>query len=161
MVHKICFYGEIWLIIPVTLSYLEHWMVLMRAHNICFFMEKFEKLSWFIPVNVSEFWHFLEMYKQMQQKLPIVNIWLTEWVPDLTKFFNLIETLHIWLKNKSVHLLYDSLGIYRKNSALLIYPSTYSRTSMARTPLGPWKLVRDRGSWSQWGLIIAPDQEAL
>ena len=25
MGHKICFYGEIWLIIPVTLSYLEHW----------------------------------------------------------------------------------------------------------------------------------------
>ena len=36
----------------------------------------------------------------------------------------------------------------------------YSRTSMARTPLGPWKLVRDRGSSSQWGLIIAPGQEA-
>ena len=25
----------------------------------------------------------------------------------------------------------------------------YSRTSMARPPLGPWKLVRDRGSSSQ------------
>ena len=36
----------------------------------------------------------------------------------------------------------------------------YNRTSMARTPLGPWKLVRDRGSSSQWGLIIAPGQEA-
>ena len=35
----------------------------------------------------------------------------------------------------------------------------YSRTSVARTPLGPWKLVRDRGSSSQWGLIIAPGQE--
>ena len=40
------------------------------------------------------------------------------------------------------------------------YKSTYSRTSAARTPLGPWKLVRDRGSSSQWGLIIAPDQKA-
>ena len=29
---------------------------------------------------------------------------------------------------------------------------------MARTPLGPWKIVRDRGSSSQWGLIIAPDK---
>ena len=32
---------------------------------------------------------------------------------------------------------------------------------MARTPLGPWKLVRDRGSSNQWGLILAADQEAL
>ena len=32
---------------------------------------------------------------------------------------------------------------------------------MARTPLRPGKLVRDRGSSSQSGLIMAPDQEAL
>ena len=32
----------------------------------------------------------------------------------------------------------------------------YSRTSI----LGPWNLVRDRGSVSQWGLIIAPGQVA-
>ena len=38
--------------------------------------------------------------------------------------------------------------------------TVYSRTSVARTPLGPRKLVRDRGSSSQWGLIIAPGQEA-
>ena len=36
----------------------------------------------------------------------------------------------------------------------------YSRTSMAPTPLGPWKLFPDRASLSQWGLIIAPGQEA-
>ena len=35
----------------------------------------------------------------------------------------------------------------------------YSRTSVARTPLGPWKLVRERGSSSEWGLIKAPGQE--
>ena len=29
MGHKICFYGEIGLIIPVTLSYLEHWDFIM------------------------------------------------------------------------------------------------------------------------------------
>ena len=38
--------------------------------------------------------------------------------------------------------------------------SIYSQTSVARTPLGQWKLVRDSGSSSQWGLIIAPGQEA-
>ena len=32
---------------------------------------------------------------------------------------------------------------------ICILVSKYSRTSMARTPLGPWKYVRDRGSSSQ------------
>ena len=32
----------------------------------------------------------------------------------------------------------------------------YSRTSMARTSLGPWKFVRDMGSSSHLGLIMAP-----
>ena len=36
----------------------------------------------------------------------------------------------------------------------------YSRTSMARTPLGPWKIVRATGSSSQWRLIMAPGREA-
>ena len=38
--------------------------------------------------------------------------------------------------------------------------SRYSRTSMARTSLGPWKFVRDMGSSSHWGLIMAQVQEA-
>ena len=38
--------------------------------------------------------------------------------------------------------------------------SIYSRTSMARTSLGPWKFVRGTGSSSHWGLIMAPVQEA-
>ena len=38
--------------------------------------------------------------------------------------------------------------------------SLYSRTSMARTSLGPWKFVWDMGSSSHWGLIMAPVQEA-
>ena len=36
----------------------------------------------------------------------------------------------------------------------------YSRTSMARTSLRPWKFVRDMGSSSHWGLIMAPAQKA-
>ena len=36
----------------------------------------------------------------------------------------------------------------------------YSRTSMARTSLGPWKFVPDMGSSSHWGLIIAQGQTA-
>ena len=38
--------------------------------------------------------------------------------------------------------------------------TTYSRTSMARTSLGPWKFVRNMGSSSDWGLIMTPVQEA-
>ena len=38
--------------------------------------------------------------------------------------------------------------------------SLYSRTSMARTSLEPWKFVRDMGNSSHWGLIMAPVQEA-
>ena len=36
----------------------------------------------------------------------------------------------------------------------------YSQTSVTRTSLGPWKFVRDMGSSSHWGLIMAPVQEA-
>ena len=31
---------------------------------------------------------------------------------------------------------------------------------MAQTSLGPWKFVRDMGSSSHWGLIMALGQEA-
>ena len=43
-----------------------------------------------------------------------------------------------------------------------VCPSTkskYSRTSMARTSLGQWKIVRNMGSSSHW-LIMVPGQEA-
>ena len=31
---------------------------------------------------------------------------------------------------------------------------------MAQTSLGPWKFIRDMGTLSHWGLIMAPVQEA-
>ena len=42
----------------------------------------------------------------------------------------------------------------------IVFFRIYSRTSMARTPLGPWKIVRAMGSSSQWRLIMAPGREA-
>ena len=39
------------------------------------------------------------------------------------------------------------------------WPTGYSRTSMVRTSLGPWKFVQDMDSSSHRGLILAPDQE--
>ena len=41
-----------------------------------------------------------------------------------------------------------------------LFISLYSRTSIARTPLGPCKSVRAMSSSSQWRLIMAPGQEA-
>ena len=63
-------------------------------------------------------------------------------------------------------LCYMITTVYRiMNSITVCYISNtairqYSRTSMARTTLGPQKTVRDMGSSSQWGLIIVPGQEA-
>ena len=37
--------------------------------------------------------------------------------------------------------------------------TAYSRTSMARTSLGPSKIVWDMGSASHWGLFMVPGQE--
>ena len=54
-----------------------------------------------------------------------------------------------------------SSASFGRISAWRKQPVQYRRTSMARTPLGLWKLVRDRGSSSQWGLIIEPGQEVL
>ena len=45
-------------------------------------------------------------------------------------------------------------------SFLTDHLTNYSRTSMARTPLRPWKIVRAMGSSSQWRLIMAPGREA-
>ena len=45
-------------------------------------------------------------------------------------------------------------------SALYRTSSSYCKTLMARTALGPWKFIRDMGSSSHWGLIMAPGQEA-
>ena len=46
------------------------------------------------------------------------------------------------------------------NPAVDISTNVYSRTSMARISLGPWKLVRDLVSLSHSGLIMALVQEA-
>ena len=43
---------------------------------------------------------------------------------------------------------------------LILCDSTYIRTLMARTSLGPWEIVRDMGSSSHWRLIMVPGQEA-
>ena len=76
---------------------------------------------------------------------------------EMVRFFSVQYILHRNSCKQSVlTLIRRREGGVSAGFVLIIY----SRTSMARTPLGPWKLVRDRGSSSQWGLIIAPGQEA-
>ena len=48
----------------------------------------------------------------------------------------------------------------RPKARFCIAQPIYSRTSMARTLLGPWKIVRAMGSSSQWRLVMAPGREA-
>ena len=63
----------------------------------------------------------------------------------------------LWYIRKKGFLFLENMV---RNSAIRLVQNTYSRTSVARAPMGPWKLVRDVGSSSQRGLIIAPGQEA-
>ena len=53
-----------------------------------------------------------------------------------------------------------NVRIKRGKQKMKMYKYVYIRISMARTPLEPWKYVRDRGSSSLWVLIIASDQVA-
>ena len=70
------------------------------------------------------------------------------------------------LTQKPHSFLYDATKLKHVYSPLLdsalccICKTNYNRTSMARTPLEPWKYVRDMGSSSKWGLITAPGQGA-
>ena len=63
-------------------------------------------------------------------------------------------------------VIYDSLEhpqirfTITENEFTMWLLANYSRTSMARTPLGPWKSVLAMGSSSQWRLIMAPGREA-
>ena len=54
----------------------------------------------------------------------------------------------------------DKLNAGDIKKAVLVKRQYNSRTSMARTSLGPWKFVRDMGSSSHRGLIMAQVQEA-
>ena len=87
---------------------------------------------------------------------------------------DMIKLFFIYLKpaeiKKNRMYLYTSYGntvdnFANRNNPLygicifMRYPD-YSRTSMARISLGPWKTFRDMGSSSHWGLTMVPGQEA-
>ena len=58
-----------------------------------------------------------------------------------------------------VHVLELSALVISEKRTLAYSSSYYSRTSVTRTSLGPWECVRDMGSSSHCGLIVAPGQE--
>ena len=53
----------------------------------------------------------------------------------------------------SLDVLFRRYVFWRRGSYISWLYINYSRTSMARTSLGPWKFVRDMGSSSHCGLI--------
>ena len=59
----------------------------------------------------------------------------------------------IWKRKIPVHFIWKNIKPYLKLWE-------YSRTLMAKTSFGPWQFVREVGSSSHWGLIMAPGQEA-
>ena len=82
-----------------------------------------------------------------------------------------LGTLLIWLLFHIKEVLCCSLFLFVHHKAghiiilnhiikTYFVTAIYSRTSTARTSLGPWKCVRDMGSSSHWGLIMVPSQKA-
>ena len=62
------------------------------------------------------------------------------------------------LEGPSYYMVYLALYMSRKiigKPTLISLFYIYSRTSMTRAALGPWKFVRDMGRSSHWGLIMA------
>ena len=96
------------------------------------------------------------------------NAEIRETIPEPFWSWLLITIRFVWhfkIRNRSRVGIIVVVLVFFTNwdwilSGNLFIRSKYSRNSMAGTPLGLWKLVRDRGSSSQWGLIIAPGQEA-
>ena len=100
------------------------------------------------PTYILAFLSAIGLHSDMQSSLILRSLIIYSWyccclsieVCAALKICMLIQchAVHRSL-NKTVHII-----------VLLL---KYSWTSMARTPMGPWKLVRGRGSLSQWGLI--------
>ena len=75
-------------------------------------------------------------------------------------------TVDVKQQYNQIKLKQDSSGkslratLHCQQSLLFVSTDKYSWTSVARTPMGSWKLDRDKGSSSLLGLIKAPGQEA-
>ena len=116
----------------------------------------------------------IHVYLKTKVTLQLIFKRFTEfcWLNALLNFaeWNL-KTVLMMLKNNHLCTWYTVVIIspfwqtdYQKGSIKtegVKIKSYYSRTSMARTPLGPWKFVRDSGSSSLGRLLLVPHQEPL
>ena len=98
--------------------------------------------------------HFLAISAPPQAKLPFLIIWAMKGQACGSASC----PLKISVPGEGSSSIRSPTGTARDGSAMV--PEIYSRTSMARTPLGPWKSIRAMGSSSQWRLIMAPGRKA-
>ena len=119
----------------------------------CLITEQFQNFIFKINHNVIIFKDLNPVQKEERKtlllisgKLEEIQMWIVKWKCKSCgyKAQQQRHTAPIWNSTRSF---------------TIIFPQ-YSRTSMARTSLGPWKIVREIGSSSQWDLIMAPSQEA-
>ena len=103
--------------------------VLTTTHNLCF-VQIYEKYQNFL----SEIFHFLVVkYTILLYRRVFVMVHRSAGHAHKIHLIHIIKTYFV--------------------------TAIYSRTSTARTSLGPWKCVRDMGSSSHWGLIMVPSQK--
>ena len=79
------------------------------------------------------------------------------WTMDICSRYGYFEPLRLIIA-PGYETMFEPLrfdcNLYASNK------NKYSKTSMARTSLGPWKFIRYLGSSSHWGLIMVSGQEA-
>ena len=153
--------------------------VLITMHT---YLNKLIRRSWgFVSVlnqsviNSLRFWQRTDSsLRQLLRAFRNLGLFYTEDVADryLLSLFILVckeilRSLRFWiLRLLMIEELLIGLVLWRTFTSLILIMKyyicifIYSRTFMARTSLGPWKFVRDMGSSSHWGFIMAPCQVA-
>ena len=160
--HNICFHGEIRKILcgyPLLSVAKRGWWWMDEEVKITFYqniiMQHIKLNGTMIILMICKcmcfhWWNKTNNTRQTVNGMPSQIHALPHWTFPIQKPVLTCSTLHSYWFNS----LYNYITMSWKKK------SKYSRTSMARTSLEPWKLVRDMGSSSDWGLIMAPDQEA-
>ena len=153
--------------------------ILITMHT---YLNKLIRRSWgFVSVlnqsviNSLRFWQRTDSsLRQLLRAFRNLGLFYTEDVADryLLSLFILVckeilRSLRFWiLRLLMIEELLIGLVLWRTFTSLILIMKyyicifIYSRTFMARTSLGPWKFVRDMGSSSHWGFIMAPCQVA-
>ena len=149
----------------------------MSTHNLCF-KQKCEKYQSFLSENFQFLEVKISIYLNRRVFVMVVSAW--NQAPHLSSCFcwsfqgvssaAVLLCFYVAYCNSvfvSCHCLFLVSSSFRDSGmvcfVILAFPEylyLYSKISMARTSLGPWKFIRDMGSSSHWGLIMALGQEA-